>query len=71
MIANDRELQVTQDRITHLQQWLIMLRRTARAEEFTALSSGYRLEIERMQAEVLDYLLRPILTSDKMQPEPA
>jgi hypothetical protein len=28
--------------------------------QFDALSSGYRLEIERMQAEVLDYLLRPL-----------
>jgi hypothetical protein len=30
-----------------------------------ALSSGYRLEIERMQGEILDYLSRP------MVPEPA
>ena len=33
------------------------LRKTARPEEWPALSSGYRLEIERMQGEVLDYLV--------------
>ena len=71
MIANDQELQVTQERIVHFQRWLANLRRTARPEEFAALSSGYRLEIERMQAEVLDYLLRPILVSSEVQPEPA
>ena len=26
-------------------------------EEWAALSSGYRLEIERMQGEILDYLV--------------
>jgi hypothetical protein len=33
------------------------LRKTARPEEWPALSSGYRLEIERMQGEILDYLV--------------
>jgi hypothetical protein len=60
MIANDQELQVTQQRIEHFQHWLAQLRRTARPEEFEAVTSGYRLEIERMQAEVLEYLLRPL-----------
>jgi hypothetical protein len=69
MIANDQELQVTQERIAHFQGWLANLRRTARPEEFAVLSSGYRLEIERMQAEVLDYLLRPIRSSSRAQPE--
>ena len=59
MIANETELNATQDRIEHFQRWLIQIRRTARPEEFDALTSGYRLEIERMQAEVLDFLLRP------------
>jgi len=56
MITNDQELKVTQDLITHLQRWLIQIRQTARSEEFEAVTSGYRLEIERMQAEVLEYL---------------
>ena len=35
------------------------LRKTARPEEWLDLSSGYRLEIERMQREILDYLVAP------------
>jgi len=60
MITNDQELQVTQDRIAHLQRWLVQIRQTARPEEFEAVAGGYRLEIERMQAEILEYLLRPL-----------
>ena len=60
MIVNDQELQATQERIAHFQRWLAALRQTARPEEFEAITSSYRLEIERMQAEVLDYLLRPL-----------
>jgi len=60
MIANDQELQVTQARIAKFQKWLADMRRTAQPIEFAAVTSGYRLEIERMQAEVLDYLLRPL-----------
>jgi hypothetical protein len=60
MITNDQELQVTQERIAHFQRWLAHIRQTARPEEFEAVTSGYRLEIERMQAEVLEYLLRPL-----------
>lgn len=68
MIANDQELQVTQKRIARLQQWLMQIRQTARPEEFEAVTSGYRLEIERMQAEVLDYLLRPVPAEREQQP---
>lgn len=60
MITNDQELQVTKQRIAEFERILGDLRRTARPEEFAAISSGYRLDIERMQAEALDYLLRPI-----------
>jgi hypothetical protein len=35
------------------------LRKTARPEEWRDLSSGYRAEIERMQREILDYLVQP------------
>ena len=68
MITNDQELQVTQERIAHFQRWLADLRQTARPEEFEAISSGYRLEIERMQAEVLEYLLRPVAVEVEWQP---
>jgi len=60
MIANDHELKVAQERIAHLQGWLAQIRKNARSEEFESVASGYRLEIERMQAEVLEYLLRPL-----------
>jgi hypothetical protein len=57
MIRNDRELAVTRQRVSQLEQLLESLRKTARPEEWPALSSGYRLEIERMQGEILDYLV--------------
>lgn len=60
MISNDQELQVTQDRIAHFQRWVVQMRQSARPEEFEAVTGGYRLEIERMQAEVLSYILRPL-----------
>ena len=60
MIANDEELKVTQERIARFQEWLAEMRRKARPEEFQAMASGYRLEVERMQSEVMDYLLRPV-----------
>jgi hypothetical protein len=34
------------------------LRKTARPEEWPDLSAGYRIEIERMQREILDYLVK-------------
>lgn len=58
MIRNDQELTVTRARVARLERLLEDLRKTARPEEWPALSSGYRLEIERMQGEILDYLVR-------------
>lgn len=58
MIRNDQELAVTRERVVRLERLLEDLRKTARPEEWPALSSGYRLEIERMQGEILDYLVR-------------
>lgn len=68
MIENDQEFQVTQERIARLQQCLMQIRQTARPAEFEAVTSGYRLEIERMQAEILDYLLRPAPAEREQQP---
>ena len=56
MINNHQELTVTRERVAKLERILEALRQTARPEEWPALSSGYRLEIERMQGEILDYL---------------
>ena len=67
MIANEQELQVTQERIGYFQRWPAQIRKAARPEEFEAVASGYRLEIERMQAEVLEYLLRPLPTEREKQ----
>jgi hypothetical protein len=57
MIQNDHELAVTRELVVTLERLLEALRKTARPEEWLALSSGYRLEIERMQGEILDYLV--------------
>ena len=68
MIANDEELAVTQQRITQFQGWLAQIRQRARPEEFESMASGYRLEVERMQAEVMEYLLRPLPVQREKQP---
>ncbi len=67
MIQNDQELNGTQERIAYFQRLLSQLRVTATPEEFPLVASGYRMEIERMQAEVLEYLTRH---SSAAAPEP-
>ncbi len=57
MIRNREELTVTRERVAKFEALLEALRQTARPEEWPSLSSGYRLEIERMQGEILDYLV--------------
>lgn len=57
MIRNDAELAAMRERVARLEKLLETLRRSARPEEWPAMSSGYRLEIERMQGEILDYLV--------------
>ena len=59
MINNENELRVAQRRVKPFHSWLLQFRQTCRPVEFEALASGYRLEIERMRAQILDYLLRP------------
>ena len=63
MIKNEQELQGTTERIAYFQRRLAQLRMNAAPDEFPIVASGYRSEIERMQAEVLDYLTRPIAES--------
>ena len=60
MIRNDQELAVARERVVQLERLLESLQKTARPEEWPAMSSGYRLEIERMQGEVLDYLIEGV-----------
>jgi hypothetical protein len=66
MITDDQELKATQERIVRFQRWLVQMRQTARPDEFEAAAGGYRLEVERTQAEVLDYIMRPTV----VHPEP-
>ena len=56
MIRDDHELGVMRERIATFENLLAQLRKTARPEEWLAMSSGYRLEVERMQGAILDYL---------------
>jgi hypothetical protein len=65
MIRNDKELEVTRGRIEQFQSWLAQIRDKAGRDEFDSMASGYRLEIERMRAGVMGYLLRPVQTEDR------
>jgi hypothetical protein len=49
---------------------LAQFRTTATPEEFSALASGYRSEIERMQKEVLEYLTRHAGSGCRRRPTP-
>jgi hypothetical protein len=56
MIANDRELQTTLERIAWFQQQLAHLRRTeANPVNYRAAASGFLAEIGRMQLEVREF----------------
>jgi hypothetical protein len=56
MIQNDNELNVTRERIAYLYQLVAQLRVSIPSENFPAMAGGYIAEIERMHAEVLEYL---------------
>jgi hypothetical protein len=57
MIANDRELQTTLDRIAWFQQQVAQLRKTeSNPVNYRAAVSGFLAEIDRMQLEVREYL---------------
>ena len=57
MIANDRELQTTLERIAWFQQQVAHLRRTeTNPVNYRAAISGFLAEIDHMQLEVREYL---------------
>ncbi len=56
MIEDDREMEVTHERIAYFQRLLAQLRVTANPEEFPMVAGGYCAKIQRMQKEILDYL---------------
>ncbi len=58
MIANDKELQVTLERIAHFQKQVAYLRHTeTNPANYRLAVSGYLAEIDRMNLEVREYLL--------------
>lgn len=57
MIANDRELQVTLDRIADFQAQVVHLRQViADPDTYRLSAGGFLAEIERMQQEVREFL---------------
>lgn len=68
MLTSGQELNATRERIAHFQRWLAPIRQTALPEESGFIASGNRLELERMQSEVLEYLLHPASVGRERQP---
>jgi hypothetical protein len=59
MIANDLELQATEQRIAFFYRILSNMRVKSRSpEEYCLYSNSYLAEIEKMHAEVVEYLGR-------------
>jgi len=58
MIQNDVELQGTQERIAFFCRLVANMRQVEKPENFKYMASGYLAEIEKMNAEVLEYLSR-------------
>jgi hypothetical protein len=56
MIRDDNELAVTQARIAHSLRLLAHLRVSSRPDEFPLVAGCYRVEVDRIEREVLDYL---------------
>ena len=57
MIASDRELAVTLERISKFQRQVSVLRTSeTNPENYHATASGFLAEIDRMQLEVREYL---------------
>ncbi len=58
MIKNDLELQATRERISFFYGILIQMRLTTEPEEYIFMANSYLCEIEKMNAEALEYLRR-------------
>jgi hypothetical protein len=58
MIQNDLELKGTQERIAFFAKIVAEMRVRVPAENYAAMASGYLAEIEKMHAEVMEYLRR-------------
>jgi hypothetical protein len=60
MIKNDQQLKATQERISYFEGLVAQFRVTTSPAEFELMAGSYLAEIERMHAEVLEYLKRHI-----------
>ena len=60
MIQNDFELAGTQERIAYFCRLVAHMRQMEKPENFPFMASGYLAEIERMNAEALEYLRQPL-----------
>ena len=58
MIKNDLELQTTRERIAFFYGILMQMRTTTEPQEYMFMANSYLCEIEKMNAEVLEYLKR-------------
>ena len=56
MIQNDLELKCTQERIAWFEGLVAQFRVSVEPETFPAMAEGYLAEIEKMHAEVIEYL---------------
>ncbi len=57
MIRNDRELEVAQERIRHLERQVAQIRKTETDRvNYRMSASGFLTEIDRMNLEIRDYL---------------
>jgi predicted nucleic acid-binding Zn-ribbon protein len=57
MIKNDKELEITQERIRQLERQVAQIRKTeTNGENYRMSATGYLAEIDRMNLEIRDYL---------------
>ena len=56
MIGNDIELQAAQEYVLRFERILAAARKTYTPEAYEAMASSYLAEIERVNAEILQYL---------------
>ena len=60
MIQTDQELKTSQERIAYFEGLLAQFRVTTSLQEFKLIAGGFLDEIEKMQAEVMEYLGRHV-----------
>lgn len=56
MIRNDIELECTEERIAYFYSLLAQFRISVKPEIYPMMAGGYIAEIEKMHAEVMEYL---------------